>query len=81
MDEEVILNVGSNKFLLSMPEAMEVAKVLNACQTIGSKWLKNGSVTCVQKPSNDVCFITPMTGIFRMELDSNERAIELESKK
>jgi hypothetical protein len=81
MDEEVILNIGSTKFLLNMSEAMEVAKVLNSCQTIGSKWLKNGSVTCVQKPSNDVCFIAPMTGIFRMELDSNERAIELESKK
>jgi hypothetical protein len=81
MDEEVILNIGSNKFLLNMSEAMEVAKVLNSCQTIGSKWLKNGSVTCVQKPSNDVCFIAPMTGIFRMELDSNERAIELENKK
>ena len=61
-DEEVILNVGSTKFLLSVSEAMEVAKVLNSCQTIGSKWLKNGSVTCVQKPSNDVCFVTPMTG-------------------
>jgi len=81
MDEEVLLNVGSSKFLLNMSEAMEVAKVLNSCQTIGSKWLKNGSVTCVQKPSNDVCFIAPMTGIFRMELDSNERAIELENKK
>jgi len=81
MDEEVILNVGSSRFLLSVSEAMEVAKVLNSCQTIGSKWLKNGSVTCVQKPSNDVCFIAPMTGIFRMELDSNERAIELENKK
>jgi hypothetical protein len=60
---------------------MEVAKVLNSCQTIGSKWLKDGSVTCVQKPSNDVCSIAPMTGIFRIELDSNERAIELENKK
>ena len=81
MDEEVILNVGSTKFLLNMSEAMEVAKVLNSCQTIGSRWLKNGSVTCVQKPSNDVCLIAPMTGILRMELDSNERAIELENKK
>jgi hypothetical protein len=81
MDEEVILNIGSSKFLLNMSEAMEVAKVLNSCQTIGSKWLKNGSVTCVQKPSNDVCFIAPMTGIFRMELDANEKAIEKETKK
>ncbi len=80
-DEEVIMNVGSTKFLLNMSEAMEIAKVLNSCQTVGSKWLKNGSVTCVHKPSNDVCFITPMTGIFRMELDSNQRAIEAEEKK
>jgi hypothetical protein len=81
MDEEVILNVGSNKFLLSVSEAMEIAKVLNSCQRIGSKWLRDGSVTCVEKPNNESCFVTPMTGIFRMELDSNERLIEKENKK
>ena len=80
-DEEVILNVGSNKFLLSVSEAMEIAKVLNSCQTIGSRWLKDGSVTCVQKPSNEACFIAPMTGIFRMELDANQKAFERETKK
>ena len=57
MDEEVILNVGSQRFLLSMSEAMEVAKVLNSCQRIGSTWLKNGSVTRVEKPSNEACFM------------------------
>ena len=81
MDEEVILNVGSQRFLLSMSEAMEVAKVLNSCQRIGSTWLKNGSVTRVEKPSNEACFIAPMTGIFSLELDANERAIEAENKK
>ena len=81
MDEEVILHVGSTKFLLSVSEAMEVAKVLNSCQRIGSKWLRDGSVTCVEKPNNEVCFIAPMTGIFRMELDANEKAIEKETKK
>ena len=80
MDEEVILHVGSNKFLLSVSEALEIAKVLNSCQTIGSRWLRDGSVTCVQKPSNEACFIAPMTGIFRMELDANEKAIEKENK-
>ena len=43
MDEDVILNVGSNKFVMTMDEAMTVAKVLNSCQRINSKWLKNGS--------------------------------------
>lgn len=81
MDEEVILNIGSTKFLLNMSEAMEVAKVLNSCQIIGSRWLKDGAVTCVQKPSNDACFIAPMTGIFRMELDASGKAIEKETKK
>jgi len=81
MDEEVILNVGSNKFLLSVSEAMEIAKVLNSCQRIGSKWLRDGSVTCVEKPNNESCFVTPMTGIFRMELDSNARLVEEENRK
>jgi hypothetical protein len=81
MDEEVILNVGSSRFLLTMGEAMEVARVLNSCQRIGSKWAKNGSVTIVEKPSNEACYIAPMTGIFRMELDANAKTIEEETKK
>ena len=81
MDEEVMLNVGSSRFLLTMSEAMEIARVLNSCQRIGSKWAKNGSVTIVEKPSNDACFIAPMTGIFRMELDSNARLVEEENRK
>ena len=81
MDEEVMLNVGSSRFLLTMSEAMEIARVLNSCQRIGSKWSKNCSLTVVEKPNNESCFITPMTGIFRMELDANAKTIEEETKK
>jgi hypothetical protein len=81
MDEEVILNVGSSRFLLTMGEAMEVARVLNSCQRVGSKWGKNCSLTVVEKPSNEACYIAPMTGIFRMELDANAKTIEEETKK
>lgn len=80
-DEEVILNVGSNKFLLTMGEAMEVARVLNSCQRIGSKWGKNSSVTVVEEPSIEACYIVPMTGIFRIKLDANAKTIEEENKK
>jgi hypothetical protein len=81
MDEDVILNVGSSRFILTLQEAMDLAMVINSCQRIGSKWAKNGSVTVVEKPSNDSCYISPITAIFRMELDSNARLIEEENKK
>jgi hypothetical protein len=35
----------------------------------------------VEKPSNDSCYISPITAIFRMELDSIARLIEEENKK
>ena len=81
MDEDVILNIGSNKFVITMDEAMTVAKVLNSCQRIGSKWLKEGSVTIVESPSNDATYISPITAIFRMELDTNARLVEKENMK
>ena len=81
MDEDVILDVGSNKFVMTMDEAMTVAKVLNSCQRINSKWLKNGSVTIVDEPSNEATYISPITAIFRMELDANAKLIEKENMK
>lgn len=81
MDEDVILNIGSNKFVITMDEAMAVAKVLNSCQRIGSKWLKEGSVTIMEAPSNDATYISPITAIFRMELDANARLVEKEYKR
>ena len=81
MNEDVILNVGSNKFVITMDEAMAVAKVLNSCQRINSKWLKNGSVTIIDVPSNESCYISPITAIFRMELDANAKLIEKENMK
>ena len=79
MDEEFILFVGESKFLLSLNEAMQVASILNSSQRIGTEWLKDvshGRNHVVKQPDISSAFVTPMTAIFRMELDANQRLLE-----
>ena len=79
MDEEFILFIGDTKFLLGLNEAMQVASVLNSAQRIGTDWLKDvpsGQNHVVRQPSVDSATVAPMTAIFRMELDTNQKLLE-----
>jgi hypothetical protein len=79
MDEEFILFVGDTKFLLGLNEAMQVASVLNSAQRIGTEWLKDvpsGRNHVIKQPSLESAMVSPMTAIFRMELETNKRLLE-----
>jgi len=79
MSEEFILFVGDTKFLLGVNEAMQVASILNASQRIGTEWLKDvpsGRNNVVKQPSVESAMVAPMTAIFRMELDTNQKLLE-----
>lgn len=79
MDEEFILFVGDAKFLLGLNEAMQVASVLNSAQRISTEWLKDvpsGQNHIVRQPSVESAMVAPMTAIFRMELDTNQKLLE-----
>lgn len=79
MDEEFILFVGDAKFLLGLNEAMQVASVLNSAQRISTEWLKDvpsGQNHIVRQPSVESAMVSPMTAIFRMELDTNQKLLE-----
>lgn len=79
MDEEFILFVGDAKFILGLNEAMQVASILNSAQRIGTEWLKdvsNGRNHVVKQPSVESATVSPMTAIFRMELETNKRILE-----
>ena len=79
MSEEFILFVGDSKFLLSLDEAMQIATVLNSSQRIGTEWLKDvpqGRNHVVKQPDVSSAFVSPMTAIFRMELDTNQKLLE-----
>ena len=79
MSEEFILFVGDSKFLLDLNEAMQIATVLNSAQRVGTEWLKDvpsGRNHVVKSPDVSSAFVTPMTAIFRMELDTNQKLLE-----
>jgi hypothetical protein len=79
MSEEFILFVGDSKFLLGLNEAMQIATVLNSAQRIGTEWLKDvpsGRNHVVKSPDVSSSFVSPMTALFRMELDTNQKLLE-----
>ena len=79
MSEEFILFVGDSKFLLGLNEAMQIATVLNSAQRVGNDWIKDvpsGRNHVVKSPDVSSAFVTPMTAIFRMELETNQKLLE-----
>lgn len=79
MSDEFILCIGENKFLLSLDEAMQIATALNSAQYIGTEWLNgvvNGRNHVVKRPHYQSATVSPMTAIFRMELDANQKLLE-----
>jgi hypothetical protein len=79
MSEEFILFVGDSKFLLGLNEAMQIATVLNSSQRIGTEWIasvSSGRSHVVKQPDISSAFVAPMTAIFRMELDTNQKLLE-----
>ena len=79
MSDEFILFVGDTKFLLSLNEAMQVASILNSSQRIGMEWLKDvssGRNHVVKQPDVSSAMVSPMTALFRMELDANQKLLE-----
>jgi len=79
MSDEFILFVGDSKFLLGLNEAMQIASILNSSQRIGTEWLNDvsqGRNNVVKQPDISSAFVAPMTALFRMELDTNQKLLE-----
>ena len=79
MDEEFILFVGDAKFILGLNEAIQVASILNSAQRVSTEWLRDvssGRNHVVKQPSVESATVSPMTAIFRMELDTNQKLLE-----
>ncbi len=79
MSDEFILFVGESKFLLGLNEAMQVASILNSSQRIGTEWIasvSSGRNNVVKQPDVSSAMVSPMTALFRMELDTNQKLLE-----
>jgi hypothetical protein len=58
---------------------MQVASILNSSQRIGTEWLNgvsSGRNNVVKQPDVSSAMVSPMTALFRMELDANQKLLE-----
>lgn len=77
--DEYILTVGNARFLLSLEECMEVAKMLNSASRVETTWIKDvpAERSHVRKPpSLSAAWVTPMTAILSMEIEANMKTTE-----
>lgn len=74
---EVILHIEEQKFVMDVEEALRVCETLNACTRIGREWSspRSGNVMMFQPPDVKAAFITPITAVLRLEIESNEREV------
>lgn len=73
MDDNVILHIGSTRFLLTSEEAMAVCNTLNSASRIEQAWIKDipSERSHVIKPPGFASYVTPMTTILRIEITQN----------
>jgi hypothetical protein len=74
---EVLLHIGSEQFVMEIEEALRVCETLNACNQLGKEWdgMQSKNVTMFVKPDIKAAFITPITALLRLEVESNAKLI------
>ena len=70
---EVVLHVGDTVFLLQLEEAMKVAEVLCAAQTLGMQWKDGSNRKVLMPPNTQTATIAPYTAYLRMQLDGSAK--------
>lgn len=76
---DVMLMVGDTKFVLSIDEAMDIAKTLNSASVIERAWIKDvhsEKSHIIKPPSFKAASIIPMTALLQIEIDSNMKLME-----
>lgn len=71
MNDQVILVVGTSKFLMTSDEAFAIATTLNGCNRITQKWAKGGNVDVIGEPVIDASYVVPVTAHLQIKLDTN----------
>ena len=86
MDEDqVILFIGDQRFLLDINEALNISKTLCGASRITTTWLgqghdnKNNSV--IGEPDPKAATIAPMAGVLQLELDANMKILAEKNKR
>ena len=69
MNDQVILVVGTSKFMLTPSEAFTIAAILNSCNRITTKWAKGGNVEVIADPAIDASYVVPMTAYLQIKIN------------
>jgi len=84
-EDQVILFIGDQKFLLDMDEALVISRILCGSSRITTTWLgqghdnKNNSV--IGEPDPKAATIAPMTGVMQIEIDTNMKVLAEKNKR
>jgi hypothetical protein len=85
MDDQVILFIGDQKFLLGIGEAMDISRVLCGASRITTTWLGQGhdnkNNTVVGEPDPKAATIAPIAGVMQLEIDANMRIVAEKNKR
>jgi len=77
MDEQVILFIGDQKFLLNIDEALGISRTLCSASRITTTWIagQDNKNSILGDPDPKAATIAPMTGVMQLEIDANMKAI------
>ena len=70
---EVVLHIGDTVFFLQLEEAMKVAEILCAAQTLGVQWKDGSNRKVLAPPNTQVATIAPYTAHLRMQLEGSAK--------
>lgn len=76
MDEQVLLIIGTQKFVMDLQTALEVAGTINGSSKVVGKWITGGSVEIIDKPDYTSATIVPITGHMQLIFESNAKDVE-----
>lgn len=85
MDDQVILFIGEQRFLLDINEAMDISRVLCGASRITTTWLGQGhdnkNNTVIGEPDPKAATIAPMAGVLQLEIDANMKLLAEKNKR
>jgi len=83
MDEQVILFVGDQKFLLNIDEALSISWTLCSASRVTTTWIagQDSRNAVLGDPDPKAATIAPMTGVMQLEIDANMKALAEKNKR
>ena len=79
---EVVLHIGDKRFIIDVNEAMGICELLCASTRLGKEYIDSAhnNALLFQTPDIAAAFVTPITALTRLEVESNEK-VKLEKSR